>query len=175
MKLFSKLSLNPEDPLAVREAIEHALDIGLSLKPNDLIPLHIQKLIKKIDHIGFSANLKTIPIILQYQKEHGFFLRCFKSTIASKEFENDMIIYELKGGSLPLEIMVPIDNISKYPQHHVAFSTHQEEDLIEIISSFNESIKLPGFMNGIMKNQQESVTAIYLDGGPVRLEFVYRG
>ena len=174
MKLFSKLSLNPEDPAAVLSAIEYALDIGLWLKPSDLLLNHVQERVKEIDHIGFAASIKALPSILRYQKEHQYSLRSFKSTIASQEFKNEITIYELKGSSLPLELMVPTDSSKEYPQHHIAFSVREEEDLKSIISLFHGTMTLPSFMEGPLKNQKEKVSMIYLDGGPVRIEFIYK-
>jgi len=174
MTLFSMISFNSEDPSEVLEAINNALDAGLWLKPKDLLPAPILEFVKEVDHIALSADIGTLPIILQYQKEQGYSLDSFKSTIATKEFGNPITIYELKGGSLPLEIMVPIDNSKKYPPPHIAFSIHHENDLKKIMSLFNAPIEPPLFMKSVMKNRQQNISTIYLDGSWIRLEFICR-
>lgn len=170
-----------DNPYNIILNIESALKFEAKLSPIFWVPSLFYteggaiNTVKRFDHICLPASPYSIVDVFQWSASKKYHMISFQSTIATKEFDNDITVYQIvKGLPFMVEIMVPERepfNIAP----HLAYSVYNKDSLQEIKKYYgSNNIRPPSFMNDVMDNDHENISAIYLDTKPIRLEFIYR-
>lgn len=168
MKSLTKLNTDPSSLTCVLRALEYALDIGPWLTPEHFVPLNTSELIERLDHIGIPASIEFKSLVLEELSAAGAEIREFNSRVASIELGTDITIVQAKGLVVPLEILFSAD---KFVVPHIAFSLSKAHYIAYAMQDM-EAVNMKTAMLG--KNDAEEVSIVYMDGGPIRIELLYR-